>query len=243
MIRNWNYHNLYMDYSSFTESNEHPSDIDMFYIGENNMLIVGEIKNEKGKLVGGQRRLYENLVDGWKSDGMALFIVHDKYVQKGDKKVDVPNCYIREYYYKGKWNKPKKDLKVKEVLSKYMKKENKMEIISDKEEMIFKNEYNDKPYYTMGLSKKDKSGNYIKGYINVNFKKGVVLSNMTKIRIKSAWLDFYKKDVQTIPYIFINDFDIVENDKKDIFEEYGESVKTDFDLGEQMEITEADLPF
>lgn len=119
MIRNWNYHNLYMDYSSYTDANNHPSDIDMFYIGKDKTLIVGEIKNELGKLVGGQRKLYEQLIDGWKYDGIALFIVHDKYVQKGDKKVDVPNCYVREYYYKGKWHQPQKDLKVMEVLEKY----------------------------------------------------------------------------------------------------------------------------
>ena len=44
MIRNWNFHNLYMDYSSYVDTNNHPSDIDMFYIGKNQTLIVGEIK-------------------------------------------------------------------------------------------------------------------------------------------------------------------------------------------------------
>lgn len=116
-----------------------------------------------------------------------------------------------------------------------------MEIVSNKEEMIFKNEYNDKPFYTIGLSKKDKNGNYVNGYMNVSFKKGIELENMTKIKIKSAWLDFYKKDVKTIPSIFINEFEIVGENKKDPFEEFGESIKTDFDLGQ--EITEADLPF
>lgn len=119
MIRNWNYHNLYMDYSSYVDTNNHPSDIDMFYIGKDQTLIVGEIKNELGKLIGGQRKLYEQLVDGWKYDAMALFIVHNKYVQRGDTKVDVPNCLVREYYYKGKWHQPQKELKVMDVLKKY----------------------------------------------------------------------------------------------------------------------------
>lgn len=119
MIRNWNFHNLYMDYSSYTDANNHPSDIDMFYIGKDKTLIVGEIKNELGKLVGGQRKLYEQLIDGWKYNGIALFIVHNKYVQRGDTKVDVPNCLVREYYYKGEWHKPQKELKVMEVLDKY----------------------------------------------------------------------------------------------------------------------------
>lgn len=121
MIKNWNFHNLYMDYSSYTESNDHPSDIDMFYIGKDNTLIVGEIKNERGKLIGGQRKLYEQLVDNWKYDGIALFIVHDKYVQRGDKKVDVPECKIREYYYNKQWHEPIRETKVKDVLKKYQK--------------------------------------------------------------------------------------------------------------------------
>ncbi len=119
MIKNWNFHNLYMDYSSYTESNNHPSDIDMFYIGKNNTLIVGEIKNERGRLIGGQRKLYEKICNNWKYDAIALFIIHDKYVQKGDKKVDVPNCTIREYYYKGNWHIPIEETKVRDVLKKY----------------------------------------------------------------------------------------------------------------------------
>lgn len=112
-----------------------------------------------------------------------------------------------------------------------------MEIVSNKEEMIFKSEYNDKPIYRIGLSKKDKNGNYIKGYMNVNFKKGVELDNMTKIRIKSAWLDFYKKDINTIPVIFINDFEIVKDEVEQI------SAKTDFDKNGQIDIRPEDMPF
>lgn len=238
MIKNWNYHNLYMDYSSYTESNEHPSDIDMFYIGKDNFLIVGEIKNEKGKLIGGQRKLYEQLIDGWKYNGIALFIVHDKYVQNGDKKVDVPNCEVREYYYKGKWVVPKNKIKVRDVLNKYKIEEKKMEIVSNKEEMIFRNDYNGKASYSIGLSKKKQDGNYEKGYINVSFKKGVELQNQTKIKIKQSWLDFYKKENKTIPYIFINDYEVVENIPTNKL-----TTKTESDFGKQIEIKDEDLPW
>lgn len=120
MINNWNYHNLYMDYSSMYGKN-HPSDIDMFYIGKDDILIIGEIKNEQGSLHTGQRKLLEKVVNNWKYDAICLFIIHDKYVQLGDKKVDVPECYVKEYYWKKfkKWVKPQKDIKVKEILEKY----------------------------------------------------------------------------------------------------------------------------
>lgn len=120
MIHNWNFHNLYMDYSSMYNK-DHPSDIDMLYIGKDNILIIGEIKNEQGKLLSGQRKLLETLVNHWEFDSICLFITHDKYVQLGDKKVDVPECYVKEYYWKQakKWVTPKNKLKVKEVLEKY----------------------------------------------------------------------------------------------------------------------------
>ena len=50
---------------------------------------------------------------------IALFIIHNKYVQNGDTKVDVPNCLIKEYYYNGSWHIPTKETKVKDVLEKY----------------------------------------------------------------------------------------------------------------------------
>lgn len=85
-----------------------------------------------------------------------------------------------------------------------------MKVVSDRDEMVFKYEYNDKPVYSIGLSKKDKDGNYIKGYKSVRFRKDVELDNMTKIRIKDSWIDFYRnEDGRTIDYIFINDFEKV----------------------------------
>ena len=117
-----------------------------------------------------------------------------------------------------------------------------MEIISNKEEMIFKNEYNGKVFYSIGISKKNQDGSYENGYINVRFKKDVELENQTKIKIKKAWIDFYCKDRKTFPYIFVSEFEKVE-EKKDVFKEFGESIKTESEIGEQIEITDDDLPW
>ena len=121
MIKNWNFHNLYMDYSSMFDSDNHPSDIDMFYIGKDDILIIGEIKNEQGTLRDGQRRLLEKVANNWKRDAICLFITHNKYVQNGDTRVDVPNCYVKEYYWKkaGIWVVPKEPTQVIDVLDKY----------------------------------------------------------------------------------------------------------------------------
>lgn len=237
-----------MDYSSYIKTGEHPSDIDMFYITDDDMLILGEIKNESydKKYWNKQKKILQRVIDNYSKEAIYFFIIHNKYVQKGDTEVDVPNCKIKEYYYKGKWRTPKKELKVKDILEKYINKENKMEIVSNKEEMLFRKDFNDRPIYSIGLSKKKKDGTYDKGYITVNFKEGTDIPNKTKIRIKQAWLSFYLKDKQTIPTIFINDYELIDSDEKkesNPFKEFGEKVKTESDIGEQIEIKDSDLPF
>lgn len=95
--------------------------------------------------------------------------------------------------------------------------------------MIFKRENEYGSFYSMGISKKLEDGSYENGYIDVRFRKDIELDNMTKINIKESWLTFYLKDdgehKTTKPYIFINDFEIVEeNNSSD------ESIIDDDDL-------------
>lgn len=83
-----------------------------------------------------------------------------------------------------------------------------MELISDREEMIFKREQEGRASYSIGLSKKREDGTYENGYMPVRFRKGTELKDKTKIKIKEAWLDFFKIEKKTIPYIFINKFEL-----------------------------------
>lgn len=113
--------------------------------------------------------------------------------------------------------------------------------------MIFKREYDGKTFYSVGLSRKDRDGNYINGYMSCRFKNGVEVPDKTKIYIKSAWLDFYLKDKTTVPYIFINEFETVgetiDKAKKDI--EVNQEPKNDpfAEFGQEITLTDADLPF
>ena len=127
-----------------------------------------------------------------------------------------------------------------------------MNIQSDKAYMIFEKEYDGKKYYKIGLSRKLKNGEYENGYVDVQFKQGVEIHNKERIRLKNAFLTFYKsKDKATIPYIFVMDFervedtsehskekDIVKQDTKDDFADFGREVDLD-----EIEITDEDLPF
>ena len=124
MIKNWQYHELYMDFSSMFDGNDHPSDIDMFYLCNDGTLILGEIKSVLGKFNDGQRNLLAKLIQmhgGEDCDGVGLFITHDKLVQNGDKVVDVSRCWVSEIYIKkeGVWRKPKKPVTVSMILNYY----------------------------------------------------------------------------------------------------------------------------
>ena len=113
-----------------------------------------------------------------------------------------------------------------------------MNIISDKKEIVFRSEHDGKVYYSIGMSKKRQDGSYENGYMNVHFKKDVELQNKTKILIKQAWLDFYTKNKQTVPYVFINEFETVseQEDKKEKKEDSWGSPK-------DIEIEPDELPF
>lgn len=112
-----------------------------------------------------------------------------------------------------------------------------MKLINEYPVKVFENKYEDKKYYKIGLSKKDQNGNYMNGYIDCRFRKDVDVDVSKKIYIQDAWLDFYVKDKKTNLYVFVNKFeyvsDIVKQEVKDPFEEFGDEV----------ELTDADLPF
>lgn len=84
-----------------------------------------------------------------------------------------------------------------------------MKISNEYPIMIFANKKDDRTYYQMGISKKNQDGTYMNGYLQCQFKKGVELDNQTNIYIKDAWLSFYIKDNKTIPYVFINEYELV----------------------------------
>lgn len=118
-----------------------------------------------------------------------------------------------------------------------------MNIQSEKMQMIFRRDTDYGTSYMIGMSKKKQDGNYENAYFPVQFKKEVELKNKTNIYIKDAWLTFYKtKDMKTIFYIFINDFNTVHDEANEFKDA---SVKTETkaldSLGIQIE--DQDLPF
>jgi len=119
-----------------------------------------------------------------------------------------------------------------------------MKIVNDRNVKVFANDYNGKRLYSIGLSKKDTNGEYVNGYMSCRFKKDVELNNKATIAIKDAWLDFYLSNKRTIPYIFINDFELIDKgeEKQDI--QQNEVEKDPYEkMGDIVELTDDDLPF
>ena len=124
-----------------------------------------------------------------------------------------------------------------------------MNITSDKEYIVFKN---DKGKYSISISKKNADGTYESTYIPIQFNKDVEVEDRARIKIKTAWLSFYKitKEFkggrQTTPVFFIrcSEFEKEEvspEPPKNPYEEF--ATKTQFDVGHQIQIDESDLPF
>ena len=63
------------------------------------------------------------------------------------------------------------------------------------------------------MSKKDRNNQYFNGYMLCRFKKGVELDNQTRIIIKNAFISFFLREKETIPYVMICDFEKVVVDK------------------------------
>ena len=118
MIRNKQEQTLFMDFHNIKTPRGHPSDIDLWYITPEGFLILGEIKNAKGTFTEFQRLLNENLIAAHKGGGTVLYIVHNKDVHKGDREVDVSECLVKEYLWKGEWITPKHPITVNEAFAK-----------------------------------------------------------------------------------------------------------------------------
>ena len=122
-----------------------------------------------------------------------------------------------------------------------------MNITNERPVMVFKN---DKGKYSVGISKKNQNGEYEKAYFPIQFNKGVELADKTLIKIKRAWLSFYKWEYElktgTTFFIKCSEYEIVEQESK---EEHKAQLKMESnpyeDFGESIEISEEpiELPF
>lgn len=112
-----------------------------------------------------------------------------------------------------------------------------MNITSEYPVMVFKNENG---YYSLSLSDKKQDGKYVNWYKNCQFKKGVEVSDRTNIKIKKAWFKCNDVNGRKYEYIFISEFEIVEEQKEQPKEE---NPFATIDPFQDIKIDDEDLPY
>lgn len=65
--------------------------------------------------------------------------------------------------------------------------------------------------YSIGVSSKDKDGNWVNGFIDCQFKKGVELNNKAKIEISNSFYTVNEYNGKKYTKLFILDFTVVED--------------------------------
>lgn len=122
-----------------------------------------------------------------------------------------------------------------------------MNLDDNKERLVFRNDYNGKALYSISISHKKQDNTYENGTINCRFPKDADIPNKAKIKIHSAWIDFYNKDKVTHPYIFINKYEVVTNNQEEkneepTIEEIPQNFKTEYDnLNSGIQLEDKDI--
>lgn len=110
-----------------------------------------------------------------------------------------------------------------------------MNITSEYPVMVFKN---DNGYYSLGLSDKKQDGKYVNWYKNCQFKKDVVVEDRTNIKIKKAWFKCNDVNGRKYEYIFISEFEIVNNKQNEqVSEQVEQAPFTNYNVSDN------ELPF
>ena len=85
----------------------------------------------------------------------------------------------------------------------------------DKDVMVFRQDKvsqagNAYTQYSLGVASKDKDGNWVNGFLECQFKKGVEVANKAKIKINNAFYTVSEYNGKKQYKIFVMDFEVVE---------------------------------
>lgn len=117
LIRNANQIKQAIDFTGIKNGLIHPTDIDAVLEFDNEAIIFIEVKRKGNTLPIGQRLLLERLTKNWKTKkAIALFLTHTNY--NSNELIDLKNCELNKYYRNGKWETPKKEYTLAEILNK-----------------------------------------------------------------------------------------------------------------------------
>lgn len=121
-----------------------------------------------------------------------------------------------------------------------------MNIEDSRAKTIYRKDGEGYTLYSIGINHKKQDGSWEGGFIPCRFPKGTNIPNKTKIMMITAWLDFYTKEEKTHPFIYIKEYEIVE-DKQESKQEniqVPQNAKTEYDNENTgVSLSDDDLPF
>lgn len=90
--------------------------------------------------------------------------------------------------------------------------------------------------YSLGISSKDKDGNWINGYLDAEFKKADAdkITNKCKIKINNSWYKTTESNGKKYNKIFVNDFEVLEDGEGDEVVSLDEFMKIPENVGEEL---------
>ena len=70
--------------------------------------------------------------------------------------------------------------------------------------------------YSLGVSSKDKDGNWVNGFLDCQFKKGIDIPNKSKINIKNAFYTVSEYNGKKYYKIFVMEYEMEEAGKSPV---------------------------
>lgn len=64
--------------------------------------------------------------------------------------------------------------------------------------------------YSIGISSKNQNGEWVNGYLNCKFKKGVTIANKSKIKVNNAFFVASKSGDRSYTHLMITDFEVID---------------------------------
>ena len=97
-----------------------PTDIDGVIEYKNKKYIFFEVKYGKAKLPSGQKLAIERLVKDINENKKAIAIILEHNIHNPNNVVNVSTCLVRELYNGKIWRPPKYNIKLKELINKFI---------------------------------------------------------------------------------------------------------------------------
>lgn len=111
----------FIDYASIVYGSARPSDIDGMMEINGKAFILYEAKYKTKWMPKAQGIAYRRIADAIANSGKEAIVIvgwHD--VEDAEADVDFGNCLVREFYYNGRWQQPKAEIKVKEMTRQFL---------------------------------------------------------------------------------------------------------------------------